>query len=73
MLRIAAAAEITPAQLALAWLLRHGDVISIPQTSNVAHVLDNRAATAITLSSATLAAIDAAFPPPKSASRLAVI
>jgi len=72
-LRIAADAGITPAQLALAWLLRHDDVISIPQTSNVAHGRDNRAATAITLSSATLAAIDAAFPPPKSASPLAVI
>ena len=66
-------AESRRAQLALAWLLRHDDVISIPQTSNVAHVLENRAATAITLSPATLAEIDAAFPPPKRASRLAVI
>lgn len=73
LMRIANAAGITPAQLALAWLLRHDDVISIPQTSNVAHVLENHAATAITLSPATLAEIDAAFPPPKSASRLAVI
>jgi len=73
LMRIANAAGITPAQLALAWLLRHDDVIGIPQTSNVAHVLENRAATAITLSPATLAEIDAAFPPPKSASRLAVI
>jgi diketogulonate reductase-like aldo/keto reductase len=73
LIRIAEAAGITPAQLALAWLLRHDDVISIPQTSNVTHVLENRAAAAITLSPATLAALDAAFPPPKSASRLAVI
>jgi len=73
LMRIASAAGITPAQLALAWLLRHDDVISIPQTSNVAHVLENRAAAAIVLSPATLAEIDAAFPPPKSASRLAVI
>ena len=72
-LRIARAAGITPAQLALAWLLRHDDVISIPQTSSVAHVLDNRAATAVSLSPTTLAEIDAAFPPPKGASRLAVI
>lgn len=73
LIRIADAAGITPAQLALAWLLRHDDVVSIPQTSNVAHVLENRAATGITLSPATLAALDAAFPAPKSASRLAVI
>ena len=73
LMRIAGAAGITPAQLALAWLIRHDDIISIPQTSNVAHVLENRAATAITLSPATLAEIDTAFPPPKSASRLAVI
>ena len=43
----------TPAQLALAWLLRREHVISIPQTSDVAHVHENRAATAIALSSAT--------------------
>src|SRR6478672_1998484 len=73
LMRIAGAAGITPAQLALAWLLRHDDVISIPQTSNVAHVRENRAAAAIVLSPATLAEIDAAFPPPKSASPLAVI
>ena len=73
LLRIAGAAGISVAQLALAWLLRREHVISIPQTSDVAHVHENRAATAITLSSATIAAIDAAFPPPVRASRLAVI
>jgi len=71
--RIAAAAGITPAQLALAWLLRDDNVISIPQTSDIAHVHENRAAASIVLSSATIAALDAAFPPPKSASPLAVI
>jgi len=73
LLRIAGAAGISVAQLALAWLLRREHVISIPQTSDVAHVHENRAATAITLSSATIDAIDAAFPPPVRASRLAVI
>lgn len=73
LMRIASAAGITPAQLALAWLLRRDDVVSIPQTSNVTHVLENRAATAIDLSRTTLAEIEAAFPPPKRASRLAVI
>ena len=73
LIRIAENAGITPAQLALAWLLRRDGVISIPQTSDIAHVHENRAATSIELSAATLAAIDAAFPPPKKRSRLAVI
>ena len=73
LLRIAGAAGISVAQLALAWLLRREHVISIPQTSDVAHVHENRAATAIVLSPATIDAIDEAFPPPVQASRLAVI
>ena len=73
LIRIAKNARITPAQLALAWLLRREHVISIPQTSDVAHVHENRTATSIDLPAATLDAIDAAFPPPKKRSRLAVI
>jgi diketogulonate reductase-like aldo/keto reductase len=71
--RIAQSIAATPAQLALAWLLRHDDVIAIPRTSNVAHVEENRAATTIELSASTLAELDAAFPPPRRATRLAVI
>ena len=73
LVRIARDASITPAQLALAWLLRQQDVISIPQSSSVEHVQENRRAADVSLSPATLAEIDAAFPPPKRASRLAVI
>jgi diketogulonate reductase-like aldo/keto reductase len=73
LIRIANDAGITPAQLALAWLLRDDHVISIPQTSNVAHVHENRAAASIALSQSTIAEIDAAFPPPEAASSLAVI
>ena len=71
--RIARAIGATPAQVALAWLIRDQHVIAIPQTSNVAHVHENRAAAAISLAKATLAEIDAAFPPPRRATRLAVI
>jgi diketogulonate reductase-like aldo/keto reductase len=71
--RIARAIDATPAQLALAWLLRQPGVIAIPQTSDVAHVAENRAAAALTLSAATLAELDAAFPPPRRARPLAVI
>jgi len=71
--RIAHSIGATPAQLALAWLIRRDDVIAIPQTSDVAHVAENRAAASIKLSAETLAQLDAAFPPPRRATRLAVI
>ena len=70
---IAHAVRATPSQVALAWLLHHDDVIAIPQTSNVAHVSENRAAATLRLSRPTLAKIDAAFPPPRHPTRLAVI
>ena len=73
LLRIARSIEATPAQLALAWLLQHENVIAIPKTSSVAHVAENRAAATLQLSAATLAELDAAFPPPRSPSPLAVI
>jgi diketogulonate reductase-like aldo/keto reductase len=70
---IAAGIGITAAQLALAWLLAQRDVIAIPQSSNVDHVAECRAAADVRLSPATLAAIDGAFPPPKRARPLAMI
>jgi diketogulonate reductase-like aldo/keto reductase len=54
----------TPAQIAIAWTMRHGNVISIPKASDPAHVRENAAAGAISLSDEDLATIDAAFPPP---------
>ena len=71
--RSARTIDVTPAQLALAWLLQQPGVIAIPQTSDVAHVAENRASASITLSASTLAALDAAFPPPRHARPLAVI
>jgi diketogulonate reductase-like aldo/keto reductase len=68
---LAAAIGITPAQLALAWLLAQRGVIAIPQSSNVEHVAECRAAADVRLSRETLRAIDAAFPPPKRARPLA--
>jgi diketogulonate reductase-like aldo/keto reductase len=73
LVRIASAVHATPAQIALAWLLQKDRVIAIPQTSNVAHVVENRRATSLRLSAATLAELDAAFPPPSRAQPLAVI
>ena len=71
--RIARSVGATPAQIALAWLATREGVISIPQSSDVAHVRDNRAAMTLRLTAATLADIDAAFPPPSRAQPLAVI
>jgi diketogulonate reductase-like aldo/keto reductase len=71
--RIASAVHATPAQIALAWLLQKDRVIAIPQTSNIAHVIENRRAASLRLSAAVLAKLDAAFPPPSHAQPLAVI
>ena len=56
--------NVTPAQVALAWLLRQRDVIAIPKASTVAHVRDNRAAADLELDDEDLAALDRAFPKP---------
>jgi diketogulonate reductase-like aldo/keto reductase len=55
----------TPAQIAIAWGMRHGTVISIPKATNPAHVRENAVAGAITLTAEDLAEIDAAHPPPR--------
>ncbi len=55
----------TPAQIALAWLLRQGDVIAIPKAADAAHLGENRAALDLRLSQEDLAELDRAFPPPR--------
>lgn len=56
---------ISAAQAALAWVVRHADVIAIPKAAREAHLRDNVAAGAVRLTDADLAEIDARFPPPK--------
>lgn len=59
----AAAKGITPAQLALAWVLRQGDhVVTIPGTTNPHRFDQNQAARDITLTPDDLAFIDAHLP-----------
>jgi diketogulonate reductase-like aldo/keto reductase len=53
----------SPAQIALAWLLRRG-VMAIPKAGNLNHVRDNHRALEIKIDPEDLQAIDAAFPPP---------
>ena len=62
--RIADRHQATPAQIALAWVLRTG-VIAIPRTGKPSHVRDNRAALDILLTEQDVAELDRAFPPPK--------
>ena len=55
---------ITPAQLALAWLLAQGDDIApIPGTKRTAYLTENAAAADISLGEDELAAINALFAP----------
>jgi diketogulonate reductase-like aldo/keto reductase len=54
----------TPAQIAIAWTMRHPSVISIPKAVDPAHVRENAVAGAIMLSDEDLAVIDTAHPPP---------
>jgi aryl-alcohol dehydrogenase-like predicted oxidoreductase len=55
--------ECTPAQLALAWLLRrHQDVIPIPGTSSIARVEENIRAADLGLSEQDLNRIETALP-----------
>ncbi|WP_290652330.1 aldo/keto reductase, partial [Aquisalimonas sp.] len=65
--------DMTPAQVALAWLLDCGDVIAIPKTSRSDRMLENRAAFEIWLTDAQRAELDALFPPPTAGRPLAIV
>jgi len=52
------------AQVALAWVLRHADVIAIPRAGDPEHVRENRGALDLRLTEHDLAELDRAFPPP---------
>ena len=70
---VAARHGATPAQVALAWSIRSGNVIAIPKASSLAHVKANAAAAALRLKAEDLAAIDAGFPPPRRKQALAML
>ncbi|WP_334175516.1 aldo/keto reductase [Pseudoxanthobacter sp.] len=63
----------TPAQIALAFVLRQPGVIAIPKAGSSAHVAENRAACALALDDADMAVLDRAFPPPARASALQML
>jgi diketogulonate reductase-like aldo/keto reductase len=71
--KIAARHQATPAQIALAWLLRLEKVIAIPRAGTPTHVRENRAALDLKLTSHDLEALDRAFPPPAEARPLEML
>jgi diketogulonate reductase-like aldo/keto reductase len=63
--RVAERHGATPAQVALAWTLRHDNVVAIPKAARPAHVRDNAKAADIVLTEEDLGDIDRAFPAPR--------
>ena len=61
---IAARLGATPAQVALAWVLRQDGVCAIPESGKPEHVRENRGALDVRLTPQDLADLDAMFPPP---------
>jgi diketogulonate reductase-like aldo/keto reductase len=60
-----AAHGCTAAAVALAWAIRGGKVIAIPESGSAAHVRENAVALSLTLAPEELAKLDAAHPPPR--------
>lgn len=56
--------KATPAQIALAWTIRHSGVIAIPKAGTVAHVDDNFRSLTLNLSNDDLHDLDSTFPAP---------
>jgi diketogulonate reductase-like aldo/keto reductase len=63
---IATQRRVSPAQVALAWVLAHAGVCAIPSAGTVAHARQNRAALDLHLSELDMLKLDEAFPPPVS-------
>ncbi len=61
---LAAAHGATPAQLALAWLLRQNSIVAIPKMSRREHIRANRAAADLSLTADELSHLDLAFSAP---------
>jgi diketogulonate reductase-like aldo/keto reductase len=62
--RIGVAHGCSAAAVALAWTIRSGNVIAIPESGSAAHVKENAVALSLTLTPEDLKTLDAAHPPP---------
>jgi diketogulonate reductase-like aldo/keto reductase len=65
--QIGAAHECSAAAVALAWVIRSGKVIAIPESGSPAHAKENAAALSITLTPQDIQTLDAAYPGPSGA------
>ena len=65
--QIGAAHNCSAAAIALAWTIRSGKVIAIPESGSVAHVKENAVARSLTLTPTELETLDKAFPAPSTA------
>ena len=63
--RIGAAYGCSAAAVALAWAIRSGNVIAIPESGSPTHVKENAVALSLTLAQRDLQTLDAAYPPPR--------
>ena len=73
LMALAAQQGITAAQLALAWVIRSGQVVAIPKSSKIARIDENLAAGEVMLDDEILRQIDALFPPPSRKLSLAMV
>ena len=64
---------VTPAAIAIAWVMRHRHVIAIPKSSDAERVQQNAAAAEVKLDAEDLALLEDVFPPPNGPSRLAIL
>jgi diketogulonate reductase-like aldo/keto reductase len=62
--RIAAAHSCSAAAVALAWTIRSGNAIAIPESGSAPHVKENAVALSLILTPDELRTLDAAHPPP---------
>jgi len=72
-IEISAMRGCTAAQVALAWVMRHPDMVAIPKSAHPQRQEENLRALDITLNEAEIKRIDSAFPPPKHKSSLETI
>jgi diketogulonate reductase-like aldo/keto reductase len=61
---VAACHDATPAQVVLAWVLRHDGVVTVPKAGAPDHVRENCGALELQLTDQDLGELDVAFPPP---------
>ena len=65
--------NVSPAAIAVAWVMRHSNIIAIPKTSDVDRVHQNFQAADLALDDEDLAVLEGAFPPPSGPSSLAIL